>query len=709
MKIQKNQLTKRLQSLYEQKLAIEEQIAKLEKQLQLAPNSFSKEQKIALFRSLFINRSDIYLKKWVAKEGGKQNYYPVTQTFQGKDYIPLTDYDIEQHLRGKVQLASYMLNTSNQVNSTVIHLDESDALKLLNECLKQQINPYFYRSSKNELLAWLFFKEATPAKKAKALGVKLIQNASINAQVFPFNEFVNASSLGSFMELPLHLEQRNENRTLFLNNSLKPHKDQWEVLSSVVKIDSKLVDKISSKAVEQPQTLQAFEEIVYPNFELKMIIYDYLYIPTVNLSESFLIKLKELASFDNPQVQTLLKLRKPLYNTPRVIRSYEEDENYLKLPRGLIEEVKNILKQNSVKYTVESKRLNIKTQFKELTFTLRPEQQEAIDNILKTDYSICVAPPGFGKTLIGAKMIEERGVNTLVLVNKNMLLDQWIERFVNYFGYTKKEIGFLGKGKNKLNGELDVATMQSLKNNPDLILDYSFVIVDECHHIPAVTFEQIVKQFHGEYILGLSATPNRKDGLQPILYQQLGEIAYEHKKKRVMTHRLKLVDTLFDSTSDNFTTIINELCQDQRRNELILDEIKAVQDRKTLVLTDRIEHINLLEELLQREGIRYLSIHGSLNKKEQVERMSQVESHTLLLATTSFFGEGIDFPHLNTIIFATPISYYGRLVQYLGRIGRDGQECLAIDLLDSKHGMLYSAYKKRLEGYKQMHYSARKG
>ena len=285
-----------------------------------------------------------------------------------------------------------------------------------------------------------------------------------------------------------------------------------------------------------------------------------------------------------------------------------------------------------------------------------------------------------------------------------MLLNQWIERFVDYFGYEKQDIGYLGKGHNKLNGSIDVATMQSLKNDPDIINNYSFVIVDECHHIPAITFEQIIKNFKGKYLLGLSATPNRKDELQPILYQQLGDISYEYKKKKTHTNKLQIIRTQFESNADNYATIINELCLDENRNNLIINAIKENIQRKILVLTDRIEHINVLENHFLKEGFDYISVHGSLNKKEQVENMNLVKSKSLIIATTSYFGEGIDFPHLNTIMFVTPISYYGRLVQYLGRIGRGNQECLAIDFLDSKNAMLNSAYKKRLEGYKQMHY-----
>lgn len=259
---------------------------------------------------------------------------------------------------------------------------------------------------------------------------------------------------------------------------------------------------------------------------------DSIYINTSFLSKKLIEQLQNLAIFDNPQIKILLSLRKPLYNTPRTIKSFEFKNNQLILPRGLMRGVIELFKSYNLDTTYLDKRFVKEEKFPKVVFDLRDEQQNAINEITKKDFSLCIAPPGFGKTLIGAKMCELRGVNTLVIVNKNMLLDQWIERFVDYFEMSKKDIGFLGKSKNKLNGKIDVATMQSLKNNIDIIKNYSFVIVDECHHIPALTFEKIIKSFAGKYILGLSATPNRKDGMDPLIFQQLGSIAYELKSRK---------------------------------------------------------------------------------------------------------------------------------------------------------------------------------
>ncbi|MDN5113609.1 DEAD/DEAH box helicase [Aliarcobacter butzleri] len=702
-------LEKRLEELYIQKTKIEEEIAFLTNQIKEKATlnqkkSFSKNEKIELFKSLFIARFDIYAKKWVSRDGSKQGFFPVTKTFQGEDYTPITNYEIEEHLRGNLFLASYCINQKNMSKFVVFEIADEDKFKLQIALNLLNIKAYYELSSYNSLFVWVFFEEEISSKIAFNFALYLLKKANISAKTYPNKEFATKENLGNCIELPLHLKHRDKNRTVFIDmNTNKIYEDQWSVLANVSKVSRQTISNFAD-VPNSTNVQKDLKKIEFPLEKIEIILEDYIYIPTLNLSKSLISKLKSFATFENPQIKVLLSLRKPLFNTPKYIRSFEENENFLMLPRGLKETLIDFFNVNAVSYFFVDKRVLNKIQTKTVTFNLRPEQNEAIKEIKKSDYSICVAPPGFGKTLLGAKIFEIRACTTLIVVNKNMLLNQWIERFVDYFGYNKKDIGYLGKGFNKLNGQIDVATMQSLKNDPKIIENYSFVIVDECHHIPALTFEQIIKSFKGKYILGLSATPNRKDELQPILFQQLGEISYEYKKKKTHTNKLQIIRTQFVSNADNYATIINELCIDEDRNNLIVDIIKKNIDRKILLLTDRIEHINVLENLLQKENIDYISVHGSLNKKEQVENMNLVKTKSLILATTSYFGEGIDFPHLNTILFATPISYYGRLIQYLGRIGRGNQECLAIDFLDSKNAMLNSAYKKRLEGYKQMHY-----
>jgi len=697
-----------LEELYFQKQKLEEKIKELENFLKNQKSKdkkeFSKDEKIELFRELFIARTDIYAKKWKSKDGTKEGFSPVSKTFMGDDFLPLTNKDLEEHLRGNIFLASYLIDKKQECKYVVLELNSEDVFKLQRALLELNISASYSLSSYNSIFAWIFFKEKISSNISFSFLYFLQKKANISVKLYPNSEFSTQEKLGSYIELPLQLFYRNKNRTVFLDiNTKKVFHDQWNYLANIKKASKEQI--YSFAQVLKPQNIQRdLKSVDFPQNSIDIVLDSGINFPIQSLSKSFISKLKSFASFENPQIKLLLSLRKPLYNTPKYLKGYEESSEFLTLPRGLKEKLFEYLNYNLVKYKIIDNRVFEKIETKRILFTLRAEQEDAIKEILKYDSSICVAPPGFGKTLIGAKIFEQRAVKTLIIVNKNMLLDQWISRFVDYFGYKKSDIGFLGKSQNRLNGNIDIATMQSLNNIPELVENYTQVIVDECHHIPALTFEQIVKNFKGKYILGLSATPNRKDELDPILYQQLGNISYEYKKPKTHTNRLLVIKTEFTSSADNYAAIINELVSNEDRNRQIVKTIKENIDRKILLLSDRIEHLNLLENILKEENIDFVSVHGSQNKKEQVENMQKVKTSSLILATSSFFGEGIDFPHLNTIIFATPISFYGRLIQYLGRIGRGNQECLAIDFLDSKNAMLNSTYKKRLEGYKAMHY-----
>ena len=697
-----------LEELYFQKQKLEEKIEELENFLKNQKSKdkkeFSKDEKIELFRELFISRTDIYAKKWKSKDGTKEGFSPVSKTFMGDDFLPLTNKDLEEHLRGNIFLASYLIDKKQECKYVVMELNSEDVFKLQRALLELNISASYSLSSYNSIFAWIFFKEKISSNISFSFLYFLQKKANISVKLYPNSEFSTQEKLGSYIELPLQLFYRNKNRTVFLDiNTKKVFNDQWNYLANIKKASKEQI--YSFAQVLKPQNIQRdLKTVDFPQNSIDIVLDSGINFPIQSLSKSFISKLKSFASFENPQIKLLLSLRKPLYNTPKYLKGYEESSEFLTLPRGLKEKLFEYLNYNLVKYKIIDNRVFEKIETKRILFTLRAEQEDAIKEILKYDSSICVAPPGFGKTLIGAKIFEQRAVKTLIIVNKNMLLDQWISRFVDYFGYKKSDIGFLGKSQNRLNGNIDIATMQSLNNIPELVENYTQVIVDECHHIPALTFEQIVKNFKGKYILGLSATPNRKDELDPILYQQLGNISYEYKKPKTHTNRLLVIKTEFTSSADNYAAIINELVSNEDRNRQIVKTIKENIDRKILLLSDRIEHLNLLENILKEENIDFVSVHGSQNKKEQVENMQKVKTSSLILATSSFFGEGIDFPHLNTIIFATPISFYGRLIQYLGRIGRGNQECLAIDFLDSKNAMLNSTYKKRLEGYKAMHY-----
>lgn len=720
-----SELHQKLQYLESQRTQLENEILETKKQIeQLSP--FTKEQKIELFKSLFIGRSDVFAKYWVSRDGLKKGYSPATYTFKGSDYIPVSNEIIQQHLEGKIRLGTYVVVNQTMAKFLVIDLDKASftedarAIKQISSSLG--LKPLFELSkSGNGIHIWYFFELPIKAKDARKLGDIIITKAMDASsgidmtsydRMFPNQDFVAPDALGNLVALPLHYGSRNENKTVFIDmDTMQPFANQWEVLQNISKISIYQVAAILREHLLgsnndenlMPWEIKQDKPLAFPK-NTKAVLYDALYIEKQNLSKGVLNKLQRLSSFSNPEFFVLQNLRKSTFNTPRIITSFDINERYIIVPRGLTSKVLSLFNSHKAKLFIEDKRFVKPIEKLNLTLTLKDEQQIALEKVLNQDFAVLIAPPGFGKTAVAAAVLEKRGVNTLILVNKSNLLDQWVERLCEYFNVDVKTIGKLGNGKKKLNSNLDIATLQSLKNRPELIEEYSQIIIDEVHHIPAVSFEIPLRKFKGKYVLGLSATPARQDGMHPIMFMQCGEIAYESKKEIRKIHTLKTVVSPFEALSDDFGLILNEMVEDFERNNLIITEIENLKDRNILVLSERIEHLNILYHLLDAKGLKSTLVHGGLKSKMKKEFLKEANSSSIILSTSSFIGEGIDFSHLDTIILTMPVSYWGRIVQYLGRIGRDGQECIAVDFFDENTPMLRSSFHKRQRGYKKMGY-----
>lgn len=720
-----DRLLQQLDSLESQKHSIEAQILQIKRELE-KHSALSKEDKIALYRTLFVGREDVYATYWISSDGLKKGYFPKTATFQGNDYLPLTDSVIQSHLEGKVRIGTYAVKDQSFCSFLAIDLDKSsflnDARAINTVCLEMGISPSFEISkSGNGLHIWFFFSVSVRARDARILGDLIITKAMDHSdgidmksfdRLFPNQDYVPYDGLGNLIALPLHYGSRNESKTVFVDiGTLQPYSDQWSYLSGVTKITpSRLSSLIQTYAqslgVEETLMPWEIEKVkLSPPKRLKLVLHDSIYVEFEGLSKSFLNLLKRMASFYNPEFYMRQKQRLSTFNTPRIISTYDLNERYIVLPRGLLEPLRRLGVKHKIKLEFQDKRLLEKTVTPPLTLELRPQQVDVFNSLMQYDYALLIAPPGFGKTAVASAIIAQRSVKTLILVNKTALIDQWKERLMSYFSIDGKAIGILGKGKNSLNGSLDVATLQSLKNRPELIEEYSQIIIDEAHHIPAVSFEIPLKRFKGKYVVGLSATPKRKDGMEAIMRLQCGEIVHEIKKSTTQRHQLKTVPTQYETLLNHFSTILGELSEDNDRNQLIIDEIKTLKHRKVLVLSERIEHLNHLWHRLKQENIDALLLYGAMGTKMKREQFAQTSDASIILSTSSYIGEGIDIGHLDTIIFTMPISYDERMVQYLGRIGRQGQECLAIDFIDHEVPLLKSSFTKRLKGYKKMGYS----
>jgi len=724
--MQLDTLYQKLKALESQKAIIEAEIKTIRQQIS-KHSVLSKEEKIALFKSLFVGREDVYAQYWVKGDGTKKGYFPQTYTYKGTDYKPLTPDVIRKHLEGKIRLGTYAVVDQVMAKFLVLDLDKKsfveDARAIHVVSQKLQLTPLFEISkSGNGIHIWYFFDTLVRAVDVRRLGDLILTRAmDISSgidmksydRMFPNQDFVAPDALGNLIALPLHYGSRTENKTVFVDvDTLIPYDDQWLILRNAERISTQKLNTIlkthavhmtNGQANLMPWDVKEEKPLVFPKYT-KAVLYDALYIEKAQLTKEVMNRLQRMASFTNPEFYIRQNLRKSTYNTPRVITSYDLNERYIILPRGLTAKIQQFFNKYGATLTIEDKRPVHSIKKKKFYLKLREEQIDAFHALLSKDYGVLIAPPGFGKTAIASAIISKRSVNTLILVHKTTLLEQWVKRLSEYFEIDPKEIGQLGKGKKRISSMIDVATLQSLKNRPELIEEYTQVIVDEVHHIPAVSFEVPLKRFRGKYVLGLSATPIRQDGMHPIMFMQCGEIGFEKKQKRSQIHRLITIQTEFESMYEDFASILNELAEDEVRNKLIVHEIQKLLDRNILILSDRIEHLNILYHMLEAKDIHSVLLHGGLSHKMQKIAIKEAQDARIILSTSSYIGEGIDFSHLDAIVFTMPVSFSGRVIQYLGRIGRREQRCIAVDFVDELMPMLRASFTKRSKAYKNMGY-----
>ncbi|MGN0634799.1 MAG: DEAD/DEAH box helicase family protein, partial [Acutalibacteraceae bacterium] len=467
-----------------------------------------------------------------------------------------------------------------------------------------------------------------------------------------------------------------------------------------------------------------------------------LYIPTEALSAKAQNQVKRLAAFKNPDFYRSQAMRLPIYNKPRVICTAEIYDRYIALPRGCEEALCDLLDSVSVSYSFNDKTNGGIEIAAEFNGTLRTEQQPAVDAMLKHNTGILSATTAFGKTVVASCLIGIRKTNTLILVHTQSLMTQWqksLERFLDLKVEPSEQVksrgrkktwspvGMLGAGKNTLNGAVDVAVMQSLISGDEvkeLVRDYGMIIVDECHHVSAVSFEKILKFADAKYVYGLTATPTRQDGHHPILFMQCGPIRYRvdarsQAEKRSFEHYLIPRFTSFRSTNrdKNITEIYKDLAESEFRNSYIVNDIQEAlkSGRTPIVLTERREHVLLLADRLSGECKNIVTLFGTASQKERREKSEQLERISdneplVIIAIGRYVGEGFDFPRLDTLFLALPISWKGKVAQYAGRLHRNfpgKTEVQIYDYVDIHIPMLEKMYQKRLKSYSSIGYKIR--
>ncbi|MBI9046270.1 MAG: DEAD/DEAH box helicase [Anaerolineaceae bacterium] len=423
-------------------------------------------------------------------------------------------------------------------------------------------------------------------------------------------------------------------------------------------------------------------------------------------------------------------MRFSTFGKPRIISCCEDFPKHIALPRGCLEELTQLLDDLSIQTNIQDDRVvgqNITVEFHR---QLRPEQRRAAKELNKYDIGVLSATTAFGKTVIGAWLIAQRKVNTLIIVHRRHLMDQWVERLQLFLGIDKKQIGQVGGGKHKALGTIDVAMIQSLIHKgtvKDIIENYGQIIVDECHHISAASFEQVIRQAKAKYVAGLSATVTRRDGHHPIIFMQCGPVRYrvsalKQAASRAFVHKVIVRNTEFgqpaqleEKNKPAIQEIYAALVQDDKRNQLIIDDvIAAIQDgRSPVLLTERREHLDFFVKGLNGKIQNIIVLSGGMGKKQRAQIMEQLyaipkDEERLIIATGRYIGEGFDDARLDTLFLTLPVAWRGTITQYAGRLHRDfdgKNEVIIYDYVDNKVPILATMFKKREKGYRAIGYA----
>jgi superfamily II DNA or RNA helicase len=714
----------------------------------------SNDAKLELFRSLFGARSDVYAVRWENETTGRSGWSPAIRGGWTRrrpsrpDYLPLSDEVFASHLRGQAEIGIYPLLRGDACTLLACDFDKGtwllDALAYLDACHSHGVPAALERSrSGNGGHVWIFFTAPVPASEARAVGAALLRQAmAARAEIdlssydrfFPSQDFLPKAGFGNLIALPLHGVRSRAGNTLFLDpKALDPYADQWAFLSSVARLAPDAVSELAATLRPADSGLSladlARQGGHRPPPVVRCLLGGRLSIERAGLPPAVVAALKHLGSIVNPEFYEKQRMRFSTWNTPRFITCYGEDLEWLHLPRGLTERVADLLVGLGSSVDVDDRRTNPRSIDVRFRGTLRPRQAAAVDEVISHDRGVLVAPPGAGKTVMACAVIAHHRTPTLVVVDRKELIGQWRSRLTEHLDIDSSRIGQIGGGTNKPAGTIDVAMLQSLarRGDPSLFDSYGLVVVDECHHIPAVSFAATVEPARSRRWLGLTATPYRRDKLEAIIEFHCGPIRHEITPSSVegaeLVHRELIVHTtttkLGDEDAAHIHSVFAALVSDDRRTAQICEDVNtAVSSGRTcLVLTHRTDHIDAIVTRLADQEVDALVLKGGLGKKARAAVNDAIaarepDAGIVLVATGSYLGEGFDWPELDTLFLAFPLAFKGRVVQYVGRLLRThaGKHHVELhDYVDAHVPVLARMHTKRLPAYATLGFDTRRG
>ena len=746
-------------------------------------------QKVALFRSLFHGRDDVYPRRFESRSTGRSGYAPAcgNEWVRGvcekprvacavcahRRLLPVTDEVIHQHLAGSDRegrdfvLGCYPMLLDETCFFLAMDFDGADwrldASAVMDTCRRLDLPAALERSRSGEgAHIWLFFSEALPAVLARKLGAHVLTETMDHRpdigmksydRLFPNQDTLPKGGFGNLIALPLQGNARKAGNTVFLDEHLVPYADPWTFLASLPRMNRSAVEAVVHAAerlgritgvrmvlpeeeTADPWTLppsrrRAEREVPGPLPKgLELVLADQIYIEKAALPPALRNRLIRLAAFQNPEFYRAQAMRLSTYDKPRIVSCAEDHPGHLALPRGCFDDVRALLDGLGVHPVVRDERCAGMPL--ELSFRgrLRPEQEVAARAMLAHDTGVLAATTAFGKTVLAAWLIAQRGVNTLILVHRQQLLEQWLVRLAEFLDAPEGAFGRLGGGRKRLTGKIDVALIQSLVRKDvvdDRVAEYGHFVVDECHHLSAPSFERLARRARAKYVTGLSATVTRKDGHHPIIFMQCGPIrhrvdARQQAAARPFTHHMIVRPTGFLAAKESapearreYVELCAEIAASPERNRMICaDVVAAVREgRHPIVLTERTAHLHALADLLEAEIPLVIRLQGNMKKKELAAAMEKLTAAAsgqprVLVATGRFIGEGFDEASLDTLFLAMPVSWRGTIAQYAGRLHRlcDGKkEVRILDYADLDVPMLSRMFDKRCRGYEAIGYT----
>ena len=781
----------RLARLDAERAELERRLAELMRSTSMQPasanpggtvtNRSPTSDKIALFRSLFRGREDAYPLRWENTAKGRAGYAPACANewkpsvchkprvrcgaCPNQAFVPVTDEAVERHLRGRHTMGVYPMLADDTCRFLAADFDKEtwrcDAGAYLDACGAKGLPAALERSrSGNGAHVWFFFAEPVPASLARRLGAHLLTEAmERNPDIgfrsydrfFPSQDTMPQGGFGNLIALPLQGGPRENGHSVFLDGDFKPWPDQWAFLSGLRRLTEAeagaIVDEAGRRGRvvglrlplddedEEPWTAPPSRRRPLPAIagvlpeRIAAVLADQIYIPREGLPPGLVNRLVRLAAFQNPAFYAAQAMRRSTYGAPRVVACAELLSHHIALPRGCLAAMQHLLEELGIGLGLRDERFAGRPVETTFLGELTPEQAAAADALLKHDNGVLAATTAFGKTVVAASLLAARRANTLILVHRLQLMEQWVARLGAFLDLPASAIGQTGGGKRKPTGVVDVSVIQSLVRGDevdDIVADYGHLIVDECHHLSAVSFEKVARRAKSKYVLGLSATVTRQDGHHPIVFMQCGPVRFRASAKslarqRPFTHRALLRPTAFRLPEDiaeerpPIQQVYAVLAEDKARNDLIFDDVLNALEagRSPLVLTARKEHAHRLAERLGRFARNVLFLRGGMGAKQRRSVMQRLEEipdseERVLVATGRYIGEGFDDSRLDTLFLAMPVAWRGTLAQYVGRLHRlhpSKREVLVYDYVDEAVPALRRMTEKRIRGYRSLGYS----